>query len=379
MIFVGREEELTQLNSVLDRALAGSGQVIFVTGEAGSGKTALVTEFARREQAAHPDLIVALGQGDAHTGIGDPYLPFREVLALLTGDVETELADNTVNAENASRLRGLLARSGQILVELGPDLIDVLVPGAGLVARVGGLVAQRAGWVRELKRLTQQPHVEGAVASGTGRTAQENVFEQYTAVLERLAWEQPLLLIIDDLQWADASSIQLLFRLGRRIGNNRILLIGTYRPDDVALGRDGARHPLESVVNELKRYAGDIEISLQREPQGTQRNLEELTDTAYEFVRAYIEAAYSPHSFDDAFVHLIARRTEGHPLFVVELLRDLEERGWLAQVLPRSPPPPKACGLSPIPLISRSFRRVSKPSSPSASAGWRRTCVRHSA
>lgn len=86
--FVAREKELGQLDSFLDRAFAGQGQVCFVTGEAGAGKTALVTEFARRAQDDHPDLIVAVGQGDAQTGAGDPYLPFREVMELLTGDVE---------------------------------------------------------------------------------------------------------------------------------------------------------------------------------------------------------------------------------------------------------------------------------------------------
>jgi len=85
-VFVAREHELAQLNEFLDTTLASQGQVCFVVGEAGSGKTALVTEFARRAEKAHPDFIVALGNCSAQTGIGDPYLPFREILALLTGE-----------------------------------------------------------------------------------------------------------------------------------------------------------------------------------------------------------------------------------------------------------------------------------------------------
>ena len=128
-VFVARERELAQLNEFLDRALAGQGQVCFVTGEAGSGKTALVTEFARRAEQVHRDLIVVLGNCSAQAGIGDPYLPFREILALLTGDVEARMARRTISPENANRLRVLLRWSGNALLEVAPDLINVLIPG----------------------------------------------------------------------------------------------------------------------------------------------------------------------------------------------------------------------------------------------------------
>ena len=89
-VFVARERELAQLDGHLDQALSGQGRVVLVTGEAGQGKTALVQEFARRAQAAHPDLIVASGYGNAYTGVGDPYLPFREILAMLEDPQRTE-------------------------------------------------------------------------------------------------------------------------------------------------------------------------------------------------------------------------------------------------------------------------------------------------
>jgi DNA-binding SARP family transcriptional activator len=90
--FVARERELAQLNGFLDRVLAGQGRVVFVTGEAGSGKTTLVHEFSRRAQDVYADLGVASGNCNAYTGIGDPYLPFREILEMLTGDVEAKWA-----------------------------------------------------------------------------------------------------------------------------------------------------------------------------------------------------------------------------------------------------------------------------------------------
>ena len=150
-VFVGREQELAQLQQFLDRALGGQGQVRFVTGEAGSGKTALTTEFARQAQERHTDLVVAVGKCDAYTGIGDPYLPFREVLSLLTGDVEAKLAGGAITKENASRLRKLTAVSAQVLVEVAPGLIGLFVPGANIVGELGKALAEKAGWMDKLE------------------------------------------------------------------------------------------------------------------------------------------------------------------------------------------------------------------------------------
>ncbi len=86
--FVARKRELERLDTFLSRAFGGSGQVVFVTGSAGQGKTALVEEFGWRAQARYKDLIVVQGNTQAYAGIGDPYQPFRKALAMLTGDVE---------------------------------------------------------------------------------------------------------------------------------------------------------------------------------------------------------------------------------------------------------------------------------------------------
>jgi predicted ATPase len=121
-LFVGRERELTRLNAFLDRALLGHGQVAFVTGEAGSGKTALVGAFLDQARTAHEDLLVAMGNCNAQSGIGDPYLPFREVLASLTGLADERTAQPAIG-HGDDRLKSLLVRSTQVLVEFGPDLV----------------------------------------------------------------------------------------------------------------------------------------------------------------------------------------------------------------------------------------------------------------
>ncbi|MSP11560.1 MAG: tetratricopeptide repeat protein [Chloroflexi bacterium] len=326
-VFVGRQGECDHLSVYLDRALAGQGQIVFVTGEAGAGKTALVTEFARRMQERHQDLIVAIGDCNAQTGLGDPYLPFRELLGLLTGDVEAKLAEGAISKENASRLQKFLRVSGLVLLDLGPDLIEMFVPAGALAIRAGAYAAGRIGWLDRLEKVKERQESRGDTASSTLDMGQGRIFEQYTNVIRAMSAKQPLLLVLDDLQWADAASISLLFHLCRRIGESRIMMLGTYRPDEVAQGRNGEpkRHPLESVVNELKRYYGNIEIELE-----TSQMIQERRELE-QFVGDYIDQAYKPHRLSAEFRQLILDRTDGHPLFLVELLRDMVERGWLAK------------------------------------------------
>ena len=85
-------------------------------------------------------------------------------------------------------------------------------------------------------------------ASGAGPAiwSPTDLFQQVTRVLQALARERPLLLLLDDLQWADTSSISLLFHLGRWLAGSRILVLGTCRPEEMAAGRDEAVHPLTS-------------------------------------------------------------------------------------------------------------------------------------
>jgi len=313
-IFVGRERELAELTGYLDKALAGQGRVCFITGQAGSGKTALVRHFVHQALAADPDLVVAMGNCNAQTGIGDPYLPFREVLALLTGDAAAQQAAKTIAPENANRLRAVLARSAQVLVEVAPELIGVFVPGFTLLGHLGKAVAEKSGWVDHLEELAERK-----VGAGGPVAEQSRIFEQYTAFLQRLGAKTPLVLFLDDLQWADNASLGLLFHLGRRVESSRILILGAYRPNDVAVGRNGERHPLEPVVHELTRYHGDVSIELDAIPETVTR----------QFVDALLDA--EPNDLGQAFRQTLFHQTSGHALFTVELIHAMKERGDLVR------------------------------------------------
>lgn len=314
-VFVGREEELARLNRHLERALAGEGQVVFVLGESGRGKTALARAFAERAHQAHPDLVVAMGTCDLHTGVGDPYLPFRDVLAMLTGDVEAAWLAGEISRDQALRLWDLMPAAVEALVERGPDLIDSFVPGEGLVRRAAA--HDRLG-PRARERLRAVFARKAALAGGSAPHP-NRILEEYAEVLLRLAAERPLLLVLDDLHWSDVSSAALLFHLGRRIHNGRILIVGTYRPEDVRPAVGDEAHPLHTVLSELKRIYGDIFIDLDADAEARARRfIDSLLDT-------------EPNHLDEAFREQLLRVTGGHPLFTIELLRDMRERGDLVR------------------------------------------------
>jgi ABC-type oligopeptide transport system substrate-binding subunit len=312
-VFVGRTRELQQLQRLLDSSLSGHSGVAFIAGEAGSGKTSLVQEFVTRAQAVHAGLVVALGSCDAQTGIGDPYLPFREVLRQLTGSAASPRAESVAGHENTSRLRGIVRMSGQALAQLGPDLMNLFVPGSRLAIKTGFFVADKVGLGR---RGTKQQDVGHMLDSG--ELDQSRIFEQYTDVLGAIASRRPLVLILDDLQWADAASVSLLFHLVRRL-EGQIVILGTFRPADLAAGRLGDRHPMEPVLHEIERYRGDIIIDLDVSDEGEQRAfVDELIDV-------------EPNGLDQAFRQALLERCGGHPLFTVELLRHMKERGDLSR------------------------------------------------
>ena len=213
-------------------------------------------------------------------------------------------------------------------MDLGPDLIDLFVPGAGVASRAMAFLAGKAGWLDRLEKLMGHRALQQAQESGGGDTGleQSHMFEQYTNVLQAMAAQQPLMLVVDDLHWADAASISLLFHLGRRIRPGqqphpgaRILIVGAYRADEVALSRSGERHPLAKVVAEFKRYYGDVVVDLDRAAQTEGR----------QFVDAFLDT--EPNRLGEAFRAALYRHTGGHPLFTVELLREMQERGDLVQ------------------------------------------------
>lgn len=308
--FVGREREIQLLNNYLGKAKNGCTQFCFIVGQAGSGKSELLREFTEKAQEIDENLVVAIGNCNAQTGTGDPYLPFMELLTQLTGDVKTKLESGSITDKSARRLKDLTNISTKTLVEHAPSLIGAFIPGSSIILEAAKTAAKEAGWLDKFDQCLEESKISDKVD-------RERILEEYTNLLVVLSKHCPLVLVLDDMQWADTASIDMFFHLALRLNGSRIFLIGAYRPDDVAIGRNGDRHPLVPILNEIKRKFGDIWIDIDQIDEAEKiRFISSLIDT-------------EPNNIGRNFRKQLYLHTGGHPLFTVELLRDLESQGIL--------------------------------------------------
>ncbi|MEZ4683488.1 MAG: helix-turn-helix domain-containing protein [Caldilineaceae bacterium] len=123
--FVGREQQLSLLDGKVTRMLAGEAQVGFITGEAGRGKSSLLTEFARRVDSAHAHVTIVGGSCNAFAGTGDPYLPFRDIFNALMGEADTHWSQ-AISTQQTKQLQQQLPYTVQLPMEHSPDLLNVL-------------------------------------------------------------------------------------------------------------------------------------------------------------------------------------------------------------------------------------------------------------
>jgi DNA-binding SARP family transcriptional activator/predicted ATPase len=309
--FVAREGELAHLDGLLEKVFAGNGQLVFITGEAGSGKTALIKAFAKRAQEKNPDLLFTFGGGNALTGIGDPYLPFRQALGLLTGDIESQLTGGAITLEQARRLWIGLPIVLKAITEEGTDLLNSFLNTAPLISRAKSFNPDAPEWAAPLEQVLDRKDLEVKNSS----IDQSDLFSQYSQVLRTISSDRPLLLALDDLQWTDTGSVNLLFHLGRSIDHSQIMIIGAYRPAELTTSMMGGQHPLSKVVGEFKRLLGETQIDLGEFEEAEGKR----------FISALLDA--EPNRLGGDFRQALFKHTNGHPLFAVELLRALEARG----------------------------------------------------
>jgi class 3 adenylate cyclase len=262
-IFVGRDAELERLTQFWKEAAAGERRVALLAGEPGVGKTRLAAEVAIR---VHEEGGVVLA-GRCDEGLGVPYQPFVEALR--------HFVDHTPPAE----LRERLGRYGGELTRLMPEVAE----------RVPELPAP----------LQSDPETE-----------RFRLFDAVAAWLTAASAEDPLLLVVDDLQWAAKPSLLLLRHVVRSPEPGRVFVVGTYR--DTELTYD---HPLVDVLADLRRREGVERVSLS--------GLDSVG------VAAFVEqaAGRALGEEDLALARAIHDETEGNPFFVREVLRHLAETG----------------------------------------------------
>ncbi|WP_199521648.1 helix-turn-helix transcriptional regulator [Jiangella anatolica] len=241
--FTARSIELAQLRAALDRARGGAATAVVVSGDAGVGKSRLLTEFTAAAGGAHVLLGRCLSVGEA----GLPYLPFKELV------------------EQLRRIR--------------PDLVDARPALSGLIGR-SAATASPSGAENELGQL--------------------QLFDAMFTVLAELSDDAPVVLAIEDLHWSDASSRDLLSFLVSRLAGQRLLVVATYRSDDLH-----RQHPLRPLLAELVRLPAVERLDLA--PFGPADAL------------AFVEAL-ADGGIDADLLAGVAARSEGNAFFAEELV-----------------------------------------------------------
>ena len=306
-VCVGRATELRQLQDGLQAALAGEGQTVFVSGEAGSGKTTLLDYFVSQTLRAQPDLLAAWGECSALSdAFSLPFQPFRDMLESLTGEFATRRVTSLFTPDYAQRVWNALPRICQTLVESGPDLVGTLLPAADLQRRIEAFTPPGAPWRLYLEEIVTQHEAQALIS-------QEHLLAQITHLLQSLSDLHPLVLIFDDLQWADPASLNLLYHLGQRLKNHRVLLLGAYRPAD---HRGTQSLSLLRVVRELQRRTGRAPLDLDRSDGRV-------------FVEAWLAA--QDYRVGEDFRANLYRQTGGQALFTVDTLRAMQDSEKLIQ------------------------------------------------
>jgi DNA-binding SARP family transcriptional activator len=301
---VAREDELGRLAHHLELALAGETGVVFVSGDAGSGKSALLEAFAASAMAEDPGLLVAAVRCNPGGSL-DPCAPLCRIAEMLFGDLASDAAWRLHNREQVERLRRATALTLASLKEHGPDLIDTLVPASAIAARAGAQFA--------IPKAARTP--------GTS-PSQSTLFDQLLSTLAAISRKQPLLILLDDLHWVDDASADFLLHIGRELSRSRVLILGAYRSATVSLGRrdprsgEVSRHPIAIAINELRRSQGDILVELDRADGRA-------------FVEAFIDT--EPNRLGKGFRDALYAQTGGHALFTVEMLRNLQGHGKLVR------------------------------------------------
>ena len=264
-VFVGRQREMGELKAALEDALSGRGRLVTLVGEPGIGKTRTALELATYAGLRKAQVL----WGRCYEGEGaPPYWPWVQAIRSYVRDVDPD----------------------QLRSEMGAGAADI---------------AEVVSDVRE-----QLPGLESPQQLEPEQ-ARFRLFDSITAFLKNAGRRQPIVLVLDDLHWADHPSLLLLEFVARELANSRVLIIGTYR--DMELSR---QHPLSHTLGELNRERLFQRVLL--------RGLDQ------DDVARFIELA-SGVTPPPGMLEAVHRQTEGNPLFVTEVVRLLVQDGELTQ------------------------------------------------
>jgi len=310
-VFVRRKEELDKLNNAFKSTRLGYGKLVLIEGNAGIGKSALVREFLKSSQDDSSVIVSDIECNDKENL--NAYAPFKEILIKLNAEAteknEKEEDDvKTKKKETRKKLKKFISDAGASWI--------------GLIPLVGGFASAGIETYKAYKNSF------GGQLPDNEAQSEGDVYKIFENEFRRLAENKTLVIFIDDLQWADASSLNLIFALSKSIRANpfRILIIGTYRPDEIKIGRKKTtehgdivtvRHPFADKLNELRNYT--------KKENHVSENYNwlieiELHEFPFDEVIFLINNSFPNNKFDDNFYCTIFNLTNGQALFLIEIL-----------------------------------------------------------
>jgi DNA-binding winged helix-turn-helix (wHTH) protein/tetratricopeptide (TPR) repeat protein/type II secretory pathway predicted ATPase ExeA len=264
---VGRADALRTLAASLKRALDGHRQMVFVTGEAGIGKTTLLDMALT--QIPHGDIGILRGHCTDLLGTSEAFLPLIEALQTACHGTHGALLLKTMR-------------------EHAPTWL-----------------AQMPGFLDANDRATFQSEIFGAT--------RERMLREFCEFMEAASAVRPWILVLEDLHWSDGATLDALSRFARRDRRAATQIMATYRPEDVRM----ERHPVLTVHRDLRTRGYCQEIELTRLDR---------TD-----VQHYLALRFGGRGPTDAMCEWVFARTKGHPLFVVSFVDDFVARGVITQ------------------------------------------------
>ncbi len=281
-VLVGRERELDELKSFLNSAMDGKGTTVFVSGEAGSGKTRLVTEFLK--QAKKQEVTILTGWCLSNAAV--PYFPFFEAFnAYFSGEHDEEkICASSVDGKSNSKRNEF--------EKIGPKEIEV------------------KNW------LNGPPHSEkfGDPHIATPQVWKDQTFTAVANTLSSISARHPVVLFIDDVHWADSASLALIHYLGLTVNSEKVLVLATFRSEQLVADAEGRPHPLVETLRLMRREDLIKEI-----------NITSLDQTCVSELAGNMLGG----DLQQDLAQKLAEESQGNPLFVVESLRMLHERNSL--------------------------------------------------
>ena len=266
---VGREAERARMRAAYEYVRDGHGRILTVLGEPGIGKTNLVDDFLAELGQQPEQPIVVRGRCSERLAGAEAYLPLLEALDQL------------------------LHRSGGTV----DSLIKIVAP----------------TWYVQVSHAASSQASVARVREEAPAVSQERMKREFGALLQEASRQRPFVLFLDDLHWADVSTIDVLNYLAGRFDQMHLLVVATYRPADMTL----AQHPFLAVRDELRAHGALEEISL---------GFLERAD-----VERYLSVMFPQHQFPPTLPELIHQKTDGSPLFMADAVRYLRDSGSLVE------------------------------------------------